>query len=545
MAGRSAVLTVRIVTNAQQAQQGAQQAASSYQAMGKDLEKLAVPAAIAAGAIVLAGKQAVDAASAQQQAFGAVESVYGDAADSVLAYANTAAKSLGLSKAAYSDYAAVIGAQLKGLGFTSEDAAQSSNNLIKMGADLAATFGGTTADAVQALSAALRGEADPAERYGLSLSQTRVNAELAARGLDKLEGNALTAAKAQVVMDLATQQAAGALGQFDRESDSAAGSAQIASASFMDAKASLGQSLLPAVTAVTIALTGLANWMGQNSTLVLIVAGAVGVLAGAILALNVAMKVAAVVTWAMNSALLASPITWITLAIVALVAIIVLIATKTTWFQDIWDAAWGAIRGAVTAVWNWISSNWPTIFTILTGPVGLAVRLIVSNLDNITGAAQAVWSFLTGAFTTVWDGLSSTAVRALNLLLSPIRAIESAFQGVINIIQKVIDWISKIKVPDAVISAIDKINPFSLVPAPAPAPAGYASIAPSSAGYPTMRGLGLSTRAPSARSAAAGQAGVTIVIQGALDPVAVARQVRGVLRDDTRRRGGVRIGHAT
>jgi hypothetical protein len=74
--------------------------------------------------------------------------------------------------------------------------------------------------------------------------------------------------------------------------------------------------------------------------------------------------------WLWNASLFASPVTWIVLAIAALVAIIVIIATKTTWFQDIWNASWGGIKAA--AQWAW---------------------------DGIKAGASAVWSYLT----KVWD----------------------------------------------------------------------------------------------------------------------------------------------
>lgn len=57
--------------------------------------------------------------------------------------------------------------------------------------------------------------------------------------------------------------------------------------------------------------------------------------------------------WLWNSALFASPITWIVLGIIAIVAVIVLIATKTTWFQDLWRATWGGIKAAASAVGRW------------------------------------------------------------------------------------------------------------------------------------------------------------------------------------------------
>ncbi|MGW0550566.1 phage tail protein [Streptomyces altiplanensis] len=62
-----------------------------------------------------------------------------------------------------------------------------------------------------------------------------------------------------------------------------------------------------------------------------------------------ATKIWAAATWLMNTALLANPITWIILAIVALIAIVVLIATKTTWFQQLWDKAWAQTKVIVTA----------------------------------------------------------------------------------------------------------------------------------------------------------------------------------------------------
>ncbi|MGI3229958.1 hypothetical protein ACRJ4B_45745 [Streptomyces sp. GTA36] len=45
--------------------------------------------------------------------------------------------------------------------------------------------------------------------------------------------------------------------------------------------------------------------------------------------------------WQLNASMFASPVFWIIAAVVALIAIIVLIATKTTWFQT----AWAYVRG--------------------------------------------------------------------------------------------------------------------------------------------------------------------------------------------------------
>ena len=71
---------------------------------------------------------------------------------------------------------------------------------------------------------------------------------MAADGTDKLTGEAKTAAQAQTVLALATEQAAGANGQFAREADTAEGAAQRSAAQYENAKAAIGQGLLPVMT---------------------------------------------------------------------------------------------------------------------------------------------------------------------------------------------------------------------------------------------------------------------------------------------------------
>ncbi len=66
------------------------------------------------------------------------------------------------------------------------------------------------------------------------------------------------------------------------------------------------------------------------------------------------MGLVAAAQWAWNAATAASPVVWIIAGIIALVAAIVLIATQTEWFQDIWETAWGWITTTAEDAWNWI-----------------------------------------------------------------------------------------------------------------------------------------------------------------------------------------------
>lgn len=98
----------------------------------------------------------------------------------------------------------------------------------------------------------------------------------------------------------------------------------------------------------------------------------------------------------MNLSLLASPITWIIVGIVALIAVIVLIATKTTWFKDAWNAAWRSAKAAAVAVWEWlkkvpgwIGDAFGAIPDAITAPFALAFKLV-------TDTVSTWWKWLTG-----------------------------------------------------------------------------------------------------------------------------------------------------
>ena len=440
---KSIDLVLRILGDTKGAEKAAKDAAGGVAGLQAKVGKLTKPAVAVAGAVAAIGISAVNAASDTQQAMGAVQSVFGKSAGQVEKYAKQADQSLGLSASAYANLASIIGAQLKSAGVPIDQAAQKTQELISRGADLAATFGGTTSDAVEALSAALRGEADPAERLGLSLSQTRVNALLAERGQAKLTGTALSAAKAQAVLDLVTKQSAGAIGQFGRETNTAAGSAEIAKAKWQNAKSALGTALLPTVAAVTSALGAMGAMMSDHTTTAQILLGVFAGLSAAILLVAGALKVynlyqaasTALSEWSATStvanavgyyalaaaqwvataattaltaaqkllrlAFLSSPWGWIALAIVAVVAGLILAWKHSDRFRAIVTGVFDAIKGAASAVLTWVKSHWQTILAILIGPFGIVALLVIRNFDKIKAAALAVLGFLRNLFAPI------------------------------------------------------------------------------------------------------------------------------------------------
>lgn len=213
--------------------------------------KITPAMAVAAGAVVagvgLALKSTITAASDLEQAVGGTTAVFGQASGEVDRFAGNAAELVGLSESAARALTSQLGASLKGFGLDAQEAATRSVELTEIGADLAATMGGTTQEAVEALGAAFRGEFDPLERFGIALKQSDINAKAVAMGLARSESDVSAYARGQAALALITDKAAFAQGQFARESDTVAGASQIARAKLQDASATIGQTLIPMV----------------------------------------------------------------------------------------------------------------------------------------------------------------------------------------------------------------------------------------------------------------------------------------------------------
>jgi len=254
--GRPATLRVDIVTDARKAQQGIDQTESRFGKMGRSAAKFGKFAAaglagvgLAAGALAV---KSVQSASRVQQAFGALDTVYGKHAAQVKKYAAGAADSVGLAKSEYAELASVVGSQLQNMGVSQGKSVKASDSLIRKGADLAATYGGSVADAVSAVSSLMRGEADPIERYGVSIKKADINARLARDGLTGLTGKAKKQAETQALLTLLNEQTAKSTGAFARESNTLAGQQERLKAKFENVKAAIGAKLIPALTRLLV-----------------------------------------------------------------------------------------------------------------------------------------------------------------------------------------------------------------------------------------------------------------------------------------------------
>jgi phage-related protein len=212
-------------------------------------------AAAAAGVFAAVGvgsflKDAVGQAADLEQSVGAIETVFKGSADQMLSWSKSAATAVGLTQNEYNELGTLIGTQLKNGGTSMDELAGKTNDLIGVGADLSSMFGGTTADAVDALSSALKGERDPIERYGVSLNQASIDAKAAELGFQKVGGSLSQQANQAATLALIMDQTADAHGNFGKEADTLSHKQQVLNAMWENGKTQIGQAFLPAVSAL-------------------------------------------------------------------------------------------------------------------------------------------------------------------------------------------------------------------------------------------------------------------------------------------------------
>ncbi|MFZ5826499.1 MAG: phage tail tape measure protein [Bacillota bacterium] len=139
-------------------------------------------------------------------------------------------------------------------------------------------------------------------------------------------------------------------------------------------------------------------------------------------------------TWAFTAALLANPITWIVLAIIALVAAIILLWRNwdkvTTWMGQAWErikaafaAGRDALMGVLSRITGFFRQYWVEILAVVFPFIGLPL-LIVKHWDTIRAF-----------FGNLWESIKTAALNGLTAI----------GEWVFAKLQGIYDWIVGLK----------------------------------------------------------------------------------------------------
>jgi hypothetical protein len=263
-------------------------------------------------------------------------------------------------------------------------------------------------------------------------------------------------------------------GQAAAAAGTAEGKMKSLSIALGEAKESFGAALLPVITALAEKLTGVAGFVQENSTLMLTLAAIVGTLAAAIITINTALTVYKAVQ-------------------AATIAINTLTGAS---FSALWVATGVGIIVAVIAA-----------LVVLQAKFNIFGRLI----DTLKRAFSAFWDLVKAGARGLADVFRAQFNRIAQLWNNTVGAISFT----------VPDWVPVIGGKGFDVPDIPMLAAGGIVTSPTLAMVGEAG---PEAVIPLNR---LASTSPT----------VNVTVNGALDPVKVAAQIRQLLQDDARRRG--------
>lgn len=424
--GKTAILAVKIISDARDAVSGLDETGSKVGKLGGLAKKAGAGLAIAGGLAVKFGADAISSASDLQQSAGAVDAIFKSSAKQMRKFSSNAAEAVGLSKNQYNELASVIGAQLKNGGTSIDKLGGKTNDLIKTGADLSAMFGGSTKEAVDALSSALKGERDPIERYGVSLKQSAIDAEAARLGFKKVGGSLSTEANQAATLSLIMKQTKDAHGAFGRESDTLAHKQQTLSAKLENTKAAIGSALLPIATKffgflndkAGPALQTVGKWLSK-----LDFGGLDKDLDGLQPTIDAAtsgfddIKAALSGAWAKVKPLAATIKNELIPQFVSIVQQVLppFVSAVMSIIPPLVSAG-VAVFGLATALWERLLPVIQFLLPVVTTIFSAVAAIIRSALAVVTAIIKTATALIKGDWSGVWDGMKEIVVTTLNLI---------------------------------------------------------------------------------------------------------------------------------
>lgn len=253
-------LVIKITGDATGLQQATDDAAETVGRFGQKIGALSVAAGnlladgISRGVGMLGGflSDSIGAGSDLSETTSKVGVLFGDAAGQVEAFAATAATTFGQSRLQAMDAAATFATFGKAAGLTGGDLSKFSTDFVGLASDLASFNNTSPEDAINAIGSALRGEAEPMRRFGVLLDDASMRQKAFELGIISTTKDALTPQqKVLAAQALIYAQTGAAQGDFARTSGGLANQQRILAAQLENAKAGIGEKLLPAVLAIT------------------------------------------------------------------------------------------------------------------------------------------------------------------------------------------------------------------------------------------------------------------------------------------------------
>lgn len=345
------------------------------------------------------------------------EAVFEGSLPMVRKWAEENARFMGMTTDRAVGAAAALGDLLKPMGFTSEEAATMSTEMLNLSGALSAWSNGqkTAAEVSDILAKAMLGEREQLKTLGISITEAEVKARLLANGQEHLTGTALQQARALATQQLIMEKSTDAQNAWNNGQQDGAKAAMAQQASIENIKESLVKILFPVLEAALPKIEAFADWISEE----------------------VPPRLEVLVAWIKENwpqirATIETVIEVVTEKIGAFVA----------WAQRVW-AKWGdEILAVIDAVWPAIRTMIDGTLTTIKGIVDVFAGLLSGDWsrlwDGILGIVEGVWTLILGRI-QFFLGLVKVS---LQLAWAGIKAVaQSAWDGIADFFGEVWDRI--------------------------------------------------------------------------------------------------------
>lgn len=434
----------------------------------------------ATAAITGLGVLAVNSASDMEESANKASVSFGDAADSVMAFSETALDSFGISKGTAMDMAAQFGDMATSMGLSDAAAADMATSLVGLSGDLASFKNIGIDQAMTALNGVFTGETESLKSLGVVMTQTNLLQFALENGMikttkstEQLRKEQLALEKAQIAYNTAVNKygeesiqareadvklseakakltettkasldslsqaeqihlryayvmnaTAKAQGDFARTSDGTANSLRILNESTKEAEAAFGDLLLPIITPLIQKLTAAVKMLtnldeGQKKVILTILAVVAAIGPVLIIIGTVVSGIGAIIT-AFGKA--AGAISMVITTVPKLITAI--------------SAAGKAVSSLIPIILQFnaalLANPYLLIAVAIVAAVALITYAIVTNFDTIKAAFSNMLEYLQTGFTAFCEFLEAIDIALGQALLAVINGIIFVIKGLLN-----------------------------------------------------------------------------------------------------------------
>lgn len=387
----------------------------SVASIGRAVEGVGKKMSILSAALVVAGGKAFTMAADFQDAVGATDQIFNEASETVNNWAKNLSSDFGIAKKEALAYSNLMGSMLINIGnLTEQEAAKQSAKLIELAGDLTAMYGGTTQDAVRALTGALKGNNTMLDNYGMAVNDALVKQKAFELGLSSGTGELSLQAKQAATLALIWEQTGAAQGQAAREADEASGTMRALSVEVKNLTTEIGEVLLPIITPIVAKIRDFVAALRELNPKVLEmgvkIAGVVAAIGPFLIMLGKVLQILPLIKVAITA--LTGPVGLVVAAVAAAAGLIIKYwdEIKEYFTTGGGAEAFNAVKELAVSLWNDLKLTF----------------------NSIKDSIVAIWNKFGPQLTTIWNNTFDSIKAVIDVFMGIIENVANLLKSFVN-----------------------------------------------------------------------------------------------------------------